>query len=491
MFSRLVLNWLQEFRKKIREEEWKVFMKIKRRFTAVFIAVAMALVISGVWEMRAYAAVQAITTNQIVLEGKVYTRNYGDGVEISGYGATVTYDNRGTTNVGVRFNLYNAVFQNQDSGTFVFTGSSSSSNFSLSGSASFVNDGTATITGVYNFGVQEGTSFINNGMLFIEDVKYFNLAGFENNGTIVIPDEEYNGRFCLELEAKNKGGGQVYSQSQYEAKKLNYVISYELDGDYGITNDNPDYYEWVMSDPQEITLNDPVRAGYNFIGWTGLDVETPTKNFTFSSDVCRDITVTAHWEPIVYRITYDLDGGSFYEGQIPNETYTIGQQPGLLIPYKTGYTFAGWIGSDGQKVGSGTEIYYLPPGSMGDKAFKADFIANTDTRYSVICFYEEPDGSYTEQKHLLTGETGGKVSVSGGDYIKEGYSFDSENLQNSLSGTIAANNSLELWIYYKRSKYTVTYKSQDGTETLWTAEKYYKDPVGEYGGADSCEEIRR
>ena len=55
-------------------------------------------------------------------------------------------------------------------------------------------------------------------------------------------------------------------------------------------------------------------------------------------------TVYAIWNPINYTISYNLNGGSANNKSsynIETDTFTLSN------PTKTGYTFAGWTGSNG------------------------------------------------------------------------------------------------------------------------------------------------
>lgn len=466
-------------------------MDLFKRFISLFIAMTISLSISAAWSMSAYAAKvytqnysnASVSTNQTVTSD--FIRNYTNGLQISNWSSQITFKNDGVVNVNggsYGFMLYLADFENN--GTFTFTGSSAT--FSFMNPAAFVNNGTATIKGVYNFSIQSGTSFVNNGTLYLEDISSINLEGFVNNGIIIFPDSEKDSYVYLGFEKKNGETGQVYTKSDYENRKRNYPINYDglsVDGYWDYENPNPVSYEWSAAVPQDVTLAEPTLPGYEFLGWTGLDITEPVKSFAFSSSEQKEVTVTAHWKPIVYTISYELDGGSFSVGNTPCTEYSRGGQPALIIPVKSGYTFAGWIDTDtDQQVSAGEEIYYLPPSTLGDKTYKASFIADTDTQYKVLCYYQNIDGTYNEEKHLMTGETGAQISVSGVNYAKDGFTFDADNSGNSLSGTIKADNSLELKLYFDRNKYTVTFKSQDGSATLWTTEKYFNETVGEYGG---------
>ena len=464
-------------------------MKRFPRFCAIFLIVAI-LAILNFGNINIYAAI-SVSDNMYIAAGT--TKEYNNGVDFQNYSKVITLQNYGTLNVSTRFTLYNTSCIND--GIFNFTGSSSSSTFSFD-SSSFTNNGTATITGVYNFMVQPGTSFINKGTLFLEDIVSINADGFVNNGMVVVADD-FNPYLKNLLEQKNMDGSSLLTKTEFENKTVNYRINYNIDDN--VENDNPFIYTYSAADPQEIRLNRPSKNGYLFLGWTENDTDIPEPDFTFSSTIQRDITLTAHWEPEIYSITYNLDGGTFDPtSDKPKDTYTT-EDENYLLPrlIKEGYTFLGWTDSDDSTP---TTSKYILAHSTGNKTFTANFIANTDTRYTVTCYYQNLDGAYAnpseayadrdtyyeKESHLFSGETGTSITVSPEDYCRDGFSYDNETLLNKLSGEITADpvNPLNLYLHYNRNKYTVTYKTQDGSEILATEERFYGETVGEYKGEE-------
>ena len=83
--------------------------------------------------------------------------------------------------------------------------------------------------------------------------------------------------------------------------------------------------------------DDPQREGYSFIGWQGIPESVPEND---------DTIIKAEWTPKEYTITFDLDGG---EGTNSSKAY-FNSQVTPNNPDKEGYTFTGWIDSDGNKV---------------------------------------------------------------------------------------------------------------------------------------------
>ena len=93
------------------------------------------------------------------------------------------------------------------------------------------------------------------------------------------------------------------------------------------------------------SLLTPSREGYEFIGWTGSNGSTAQTNVTIAQGSTGNKSYTANWSPITYTITYNLDGGSM-SGQRTSYTAETASFK-LPTPTKNGYTFGGWVGSNG------------------------------------------------------------------------------------------------------------------------------------------------
>jgi uncharacterized repeat protein (TIGR02543 family) len=135
-------------------------------------------------------------------------------------------------------------------------------------------------------------------------------------------------------------------QANFEA--ITYHIKY--DNLYGVINENPSVY---TVDSATLTLKDPAtkREGYTFTGWK--------EGNTIATGSTGDKTFTAEWSPIVYAITYVLEGG---DNHVDNpDTYTI-ESPTITLqdPTREDYVFDYW--NEGNTIATG---------STGDKTFTA------------------------------------------------------------------------------------------------------------------------
>ena len=115
-----------------------------------------------------------------------------------------------------------------------------------------------------------------------------------------------------------------------------YNISYDLDGG---TATNPATYN-VESDA--ITLNNPVKTGYTFTGWSGTGL-TGENNMavTIAKGSTGDRTYTAHFSQNSYTVKFDTVGGSSISDKT-GVTWTDKVLDGITAPTKDGWEFTGW-----------------------------------------------------------------------------------------------------------------------------------------------------
>lgn len=149
---------------------------------------------------------------------------------------------------------------------------------------------------------------------------------------------------------KINDGKKVYDSSVWKFDssyqlKANWVntkdakrINYDLDGGDFEEDGGVDYF--VSSDP-DFVLQNPVKAGYTFIGWTGEGIQTPQIIVTVKSGTETDLFYTAHWEIKTYAIQLDAQGGKLSQTKV---SIQYGQQVGTLLPApeKDGYVFNYW-----------------------------------------------------------------------------------------------------------------------------------------------------
>ena len=162
-----------------------------------------------------------------------------------------------------------------------------------------------------------------------------------------------------------------------------YNISYDLDGG---TATNPATYN-VESDA--ITLNNPVKTGYTFTGWSGTGL-TGENNMavTIAKGSTGDRTYTAHFSQNSYTVKFDTVGGSSISDKT-GVTWTDTVLSGITAPTKDGWEFTGWKCGD-MTVNANTKY--------------SDLAAN-DTAASITLVAQWKD----IQKPVITGLENGKI----------------------------------------------------------------------------------
>ena len=100
----------------------------------------------------------------------------------------------------------------------------------------------------------------------------------------------------------------------------------------------------------EITLNNPTREGYTFVGWTGSNYSQYVESNCYipklitkinSSDI-GNRTYTANWVPNNYTLSFDSNDGT---GEMDNQYFIYNDVPQKLLKNnftRTGYIFNGW-----------------------------------------------------------------------------------------------------------------------------------------------------
>ena len=115
-----------------------------------------------------------------------------------------------------------------------------------------------------------------------------------------------------------------------------------------------------------------------------------------------------------------------------------------------------------------------------DASFEAVFANNTDTKYTVNVYNMDTTGAYPsapDSTYQGAGETGSTADITADAVPAEGFSLDSA--KSVLTGTIAADGSLVLKVFYSRNQYTLTAEGVAHT-FYYGAAVSVADPVKEH-----------
>ncbi|MCS5503705.1 InlB B-repeat-containing protein [Lysinibacillus sp. A4] len=114
---------------------------------------------------------------------------------------------------------------------------------------------------------------------------------------------------------------------------ITYTVSFDVNGGSAVSNQTVEHGKKASQPAQK-----PTKAGYIFGGWYTSNAYTTS--YDFNSAITESTTIYAKWNPVMYTVSFDVDGGS----AISNQTVEHGKkasQP-TIEPTKAGYTFVGW-----------------------------------------------------------------------------------------------------------------------------------------------------
>lgn len=201
----------------------------------------------------------------------------------------------------------------------------------------------------------------------------------------------------------------------------------------------------------------PTKNGYTFTGWY---TEKECKNkYNFSTAVEDNKTLYAGWDANQYNITYVLNGGT-NDSSNPS-TYRTGDTVTFKAPTKENSTFLGWYAKE--------DFSGNPIGSISNRTGNITLYAKwkineaENAKYKTE-YYTEENGKYILRD---TSEGEGKVGTSvTADRRKtfDGYKENTTYSERIATGTVKADGSLVLKLYYDKIQYKVTFDAQGGEE---------------------------
>ncbi len=186
-----------------------------------------------------------------------------------------------------------------------------------------------------------------------------------------------------------------------------YTIKYNLDGGYYAGASNPEKY--TIEDA--FVLSNPTKRGYDFGGWFS-DSNFNTSVTEITAGTTGDKEFWAKWTPVTYKITYNLNGGTYKTGESNPDKYTVETNTIVLKkPEKTGFTFSKWTDANGNTV---TQIIN---GSIGDMVLTANWASD-----SYVITYELDGGTNNAENPETYTISDTPIELK--NPVKTGYVFD-------------------------------------------------------------------
>jgi len=219
----------------------------------------------------------------------------------------------------------------------------------------------------------------------------------------------------------------------------------------------------------------PERAGYKFLGYYentnggGTQYYDADGSSAHEWNKTHDATISAHWEPLTYEVTLELDGGV-----TTNVTVTYdAKMPPITPPTRTGYTFGGYT----NEVGT---LYYNSYGTSAsdwDLASDTTLYAQWNPNTYEVAFNgnDADDGEMANQ--TLTYDVATNLTPCA--FKRTGYTFAGWTNSTGTAfadGAVVSNltkvSGMEVPLYAKWTAKTYTVTFNDGSGTASTSITY-------------------
>ena len=293
-------------------------------------------------------------------------------------------------------------------------------------------------------------------------------ANYSDGSSATVSDYELSGFDSKTTGTKTitvsyKGKSTTFQITVKENNSNLHSITYIVDGEVYMS-----LKKMVVHGSRMIMTNDPSKVGYTFDGWFTED----GKRYNFETGIVNDdVTLYAHWTPIEYTITYNLDGGILTQNN--PESYTIESFNIILNnPTKEGYIFMGWTGTD---LNEETFIVWLEQGSTGNRQYTANWEKMENNRHTITYIV---DGEIHMQ--LKNAVVHGSKMILTNDPEKAGYSFDGWFTADGRRYDFATgivNNDITLYAHWNIVNYAITYDLDGGTLSKNNPDTYTVESV--------------
>lgn len=257
-----------------------------------------------------------------------------------------------------------------------------------------------------------------------------------------------------------------------------YTLTYVTGTDAAITDENRYEYEALaqVKDGSGLKSGDKVFAYWTDetgkVYYPGSYV-TMTGNKTLTANyVDPSVKVT-----LTYHSNFDTDQTKTIDAVPNNDKVSVMDYTSTGLPSRPGYQVKGWKDANGVEYAVGSEARLDNDGSNDLYAVWEAI----DVDYKVEFYYQNTDGTYPDKakdENIVTrqGKTDSTVSVTDVDKADKGngkYVYDKSYTENIESGTVTANGSLVLKLYFKLNQASCTVRY------LWngTDEKIAEDDV--------------
>ena len=241
-----------------------------------------------------------------------------------------------------------------------------------------------------------------------------------------------------------------------------YTVKYNLNGGTNNKSNPTSYYG------KKITLQNPTRKGYVFVGWYS-DSKYKTKITSFSSG---NKTLYAKWNACRYYVHFDKNGAT--SGSMGDQScrYDVSYSLNMNKFKRSGYKFIGW---NTKKDGSG--ISY----SNGSKVKNLSYKLNQKVVLYAMWSkgYKVSFDGYGNSKMVYRNESYGSLpQVSKKGYVFQGWYTSANGGKRIVSSSkVTMNKNHTLYAHWSKVKYSIQYVLNGGVNSSQNLKQYTIDTV--------------
>lgn len=248
-----------------------------------------------------------------------------------------------------------------------------------------------------------------------------------------------------------------------------YTVTFDTDG-AGNVNPIAVNYDETYGDGLPNKLS---KTGYIFKGWE--DSKGNKITATSKVAIASEHTLTAVWEPIIYYVKYNANGGSGSTMSYTTHTYDKEMSLRLNTYKKDGYEFAGWaISADGtKKYNDGQTVKNLASTNGYIYNLYAKWSPNNYTiKYNANGGTGAPESQTKTHDSTLTLRSA-KPSRNGYTFLGWSESSSATRATYQPSDKFTVNKNTTLYAVWQQNTYTIVYNANGGTGAPTNQTKYH------------------
>ena len=231
-----------------------------------------------------------------------------------------------------------------------------------------------------------------------------------------------------------------YTANTNTAYTVKYYQENLYDDGYTLVSADTENKSGTTGEEASITVDPTKYAGFS------VDTTKTVSSGIIAGDESLELSV--YYKRNTYTVTYKYADGVTTD---VIDTIKYGAKATNKSVLRDGYTFDGWI-----EVTSGN-IFDFNSVITENYILNASYTPSTGTKYKVNVYFENAnDDDYAfDTSYTFSGTTGSAVVVNSATYLETNFEFNVE--KSNASGTILADGTLELNLYYKRKVYTLSF----------------------------------